>query len=308
MVCGQDRGVFHISTLQIYTQYDLKLTFQADAVVMQARPKDYTESDLTLQLSSSMHDRSGVYSKALVLLVQMQTAPSCRRLAATDLITDCRSIEGATSTSASDLDDVKEIYAARLALCELQRADAQIPSQCEVISKISKDSGAKTNGDVTNHVLRLCLKNLESRPQWWTSYSNALQETEVMCQAARIEIEKGEKYFSMSRSRCLNPFTDDLIELHKKMVRTGSGIDATLTHALAEANDRLLQQRNFVAAVKSIQKDLLQDIENSRTESRSFFYQLMGKFESNLGSVIRRMTSGIQVVEKDIANLDKVST
>ena len=159
----------------------------------QVQQMDNRETDLTTHLKTSIEDRSKVYSKAVALLVQMQTGPSCRRLAATDLMTDCRSVEGAAASTLPNLDDVKESYAARLAVCELQRADVEVPSQCNFFSHLGTESPSKVTARTTNFVLRPCLKSLESKPQWWTSYSNARQETEVMCQASRIEIEKGWK-------------------------------------------------------------------------------------------------------------------
>lgn len=152
-----------------------------------------------------MH-KPGVYSQALSLLNSMNNAPSCNRLAASTLLESCQSIEGSTTGAESALDDVRSLYAARLAMCELVSAGSTIPSQCKPLQPLSAGSkqrgrkSAEANGNgrppgvtgIESRQLSQCLQSLESRPQWWTSYSNSRQNAMVMCQAVRADIEKGQ--------------------------------------------------------------------------------------------------------------------
>ena len=140
-------------------------------------------------LASSGH--SEVYSHALELLSSMQSAPSCNRVATSNLLKDCKSLEGPPSSTQTALDDIRSTYAAQLAVCELRGADSQLPPYCDI--NFASDAGKSAHGlDRPGTVqLRHCLKSLESRPQWWTSYSNSRQNAVVLCQAARVEIEKG---------------------------------------------------------------------------------------------------------------------
>lgn len=183
-----------------------------------SRGADITEMDLTALLTSPMVHRPEVFDEALRLLTSLQSSPSCTRLAASTLISSCQSFTG-TSKDAdrslpdfeTALDDLKSIYAARLAVCELVGAGAAVPSVCAPLmpSDQAKDkrgfraflkqgTGQRRttetkHDEIGGQQLGQCLKSLESRPQWWTSYSNNRQNAVVMCQAARSQTEKGER-------------------------------------------------------------------------------------------------------------------
>ena len=123
----------------------------------------------------------------------MQAAPSCNRLAASTLIDSCHSIDGSKHDAEVSFEDVRSIYAAQLALCEIMSAESVIPQPCQALAPAldSKRHKAASIKSVRKIQLSQCLQSLESRPQWWTSYSNSRQNAVVMCQAARVDIEKG---------------------------------------------------------------------------------------------------------------------
>ena len=105
----------------------------------------------------------------------------------------CQSIDGSKPDSEASLDDIRSIYAAQLAMCEIESADSVLPQSCKVLSptpskKFFRSASAKT---VRKELLSQCLQALESRPQWWTSYSNNKQSAIIMCKASRLDIEKG---------------------------------------------------------------------------------------------------------------------
>ena len=179
---------------------------------------DVTGKDLTAFLTSPIVHQPEVFDEALRLLTSLQSSPSCTRLAASTLISSCQSFTAASkdtdrSSPASEaaLDDLKSIYAVRLAVCELVGAGTGVPSSCEplmpsdqatskrgfraFLKQDSRQRHAKgTNyGDIKGQQLGQCLRALESRPQWWTSYSNNRQNAVVMCQAARVQMEKGKR-------------------------------------------------------------------------------------------------------------------
>lgn len=150
-------------------------------------------------------DRSGTYTQALQLLNSMQKSPSCNRLAASTLLESCQTIDGSSPGMEETLDDIKSTYAARLALCEISSTGLVIPSDCRPLMPVD-DLGGKeglewiigsgraksaASGNIGNRQLSQCLRSLESRPQWWTSYSNSRQNAVIMCQAARVDIERG---------------------------------------------------------------------------------------------------------------------
>ena len=168
------------------------------------------DTDLTALVRVPLDGHSEVYSKALQLLGSMQSAPSCNRLATSRLLTACQSTDGSSSNLEVALDNIKSIYAAQLAVCELRGAGLAIPTHCGTILPSESERqnqrdnglGGDRDGDfngrsgvyskLDNKQLSQCLKSFESKPQWWTSYSNSRQNAVVMCRAARVEIEKGQ--------------------------------------------------------------------------------------------------------------------
>jgi hypothetical protein len=91
------------------------------------------------------------------------------------------------------MEDVRSIYAAQLAICEIVSAETAIPQSCKSLALFPelKSHRELSSKSVRKDHLSQCLQSLESRPQWWTSYSNSRQNAVVMCQAAREDIEKG---------------------------------------------------------------------------------------------------------------------
>lgn len=173
---------------------------------------DYVErSDISI--SESM-------KQVLQVMENVNKLPSCNKVASGALLNSCSALEGTVSGHENDisrgpdllLDEAKSIYAARLAVCELSGAKAPVPQACKNFlptEKNTRKAGIRgfftANGPskptnsyqeyelITEQDLDNCLAALESRPQWWTSYSNARQNAIVMCHAMRSEVEKDEQ-------------------------------------------------------------------------------------------------------------------
>ena len=165
--------------------------------------------------SKSNVERPEVFSNAIKFISSMETSPSCHKLATATLLRSCRSIHPSSnqkgkSGTAKRLDKVKSIFAARLAVCELIDANAIIPHQCDslqvqdhigrksILKRFTTSSSNHREHEVSNESedepsleISSCLGALESRPQWWTSYSNARQNAIAICEATRNEVEKG---------------------------------------------------------------------------------------------------------------------
>ena len=164
------------------------------------------KTDLTAFVTQPAIDHSEMYTEALSLLNSIQSAPSCNRLAASTLLTGCQSIDGSASNAEVSIEHTKSVYAAQLAMCEIVSAGSAIPQQCKSLAPpkaTAGNEGLKTSGNaiqdenksgkssIASRQLGQCLQALESRPQWWTSYSNSRQNAVVMCKAAREDIAKG---------------------------------------------------------------------------------------------------------------------
>lgn len=149
--------------------------------------------DLSTLIRPVLEAQSNIYNQALELLHSMQASPSCHRLATSALLDSCQSIDGSRDDTEASLEDSRSIYAAQLAVCEIQSAESKAPSSCENLTPAPK-AGLFNNIDtqtVTKAPLSNCLQALETRPQWWTSYSNNRQNAVVICQATRADIERG---------------------------------------------------------------------------------------------------------------------
>lgn len=131
-----------------------------------------SESDLLDQsLSKAFPSRTHAnpaYAEVFKYLESLSTAPSCHRAATASLITDCNTLE---STSAAGYR-----YAAHLAVCEFEAAGVAYPHECK---------------DIARRGHHRCMKRLEERPQWWTTFSNSNQNAMMICVAVRHEVEQG---------------------------------------------------------------------------------------------------------------------
>jgi len=138
---------------------------------------------LSTIIFGSLNKQSDVHTQALSMLSNLEAAPSCVRDATKELLSSCHDLTANAQAIISSFDEVKSGYGAKLAVCELQAAGSSIPGSCSTTSLIGRMMGKGK--------LAKCLRDLESRPQWWTSYSNNRQNAAVLCQAARAEIERG---------------------------------------------------------------------------------------------------------------------
>ncbi|EEQ88403.2 nuclear membrane fusion protein Kar5 [Blastomyces dermatitidis ER-3] len=208
------------------------------------------ETDLPSLLHAQNNQQSEVFSDAIKILDSMKSSPSCNRLAAANLILSCQSLGGDDGTQkaglSDSLDNVKSLFAARLAVCELIGAGAAIPEQCPPIL-ITHPTYRHPDAEdpVQPSHLAPCLNSLESRPQWWTSYSNNRQNAAVMCQAARTEIER-----------------EDDLKRYKNLMDITSILNDSLNQTLTSAAMETSRQRAFLKIVDDMRNTLLQDLED----------------------------------------------
>ena len=165
--------------------------------------------DLASILFQQAVQKDEIFAHAITILDSLKSAPSCNRLAAVSLVDSCSSLERFRDGETS-LAEEREKYAARLAMCELMGAKIVIPHQCSYFAPATdgcpkqhamgfKNMWRRGSGynqtqcfrEVSTSQMKNCLAALHERPQWWTSYSNALQNVLVVCQASRNGVEKG---------------------------------------------------------------------------------------------------------------------
>ncbi|MCJ1234258.1 hypothetical protein MMC14_002217 [Varicellaria rhodocarpa] len=246
-------------------------------------------TDITSFPMKIRRDKSEMYLKAVELLESLQSAPSCTRIATSNLLNSCQSIEVPSTDSEIMIDDIKSMYAAQLAVCELRAAKAQIPDPCNFVSSASDNGEAKINDGSRKRQLNLCIQSLEGRPQWWTSYSNNIQNAVLICRATRVDIEK-----------------DDMIKILKSMITTSIDIEEALGKSLQEASQRLNDQRGFAVAANKLQQQLLHELAQSRDDTKSLFGRLIKNAEIASQSMLTKVSSAITIVESEVTKLNEM--
>ncbi|RAK94990.1 putative nuclear membrane fusion protein Kar5 [Aspergillus ibericus CBS 121593] len=243
-------------------------------------------------LKSRSQENDVLFSEALVLLESMNSSPSCNRMAVSKLVASCESISGrpesADSSTFVTLEHVRSLYAARLAICELNEAGAVVPTPCLSITvRLPQKKGIfglSTNyrprfnaaESVSKGQLETCLKSLESRPQWWTSYSNSRQNAVVICQAARFESER-----------------EELLELHRSIIQSSVKLDHGLQETLEAAAAGSSRYKEFVQAVEDMRNRLVSDLEETESHFKTTLSRLLRDMEAYVSSVIEPVASAI---------------
>ena len=256
-----------------------------------------------LNANSLLQDAT--FTEAVQLLESMESTPSCNRVAATRLMMSCQSIGGKADNIGSKdyvaLERVRSLYAARLAICELGAARVSISAPCNSIAvepwprktlfglstKHRPQSGIEH--DFPQQALESCLKSLESRPQWWTSYSNSRQNAMVICQATRIENEK-----------------EELLNLHKSIADVTLKLRHGLGEALRMAAAESAQQKAFAHAVGAMRNKLACEIEETELRFRVVLSGIVHNIELSVGGVVNSVASALGRVHTGTTALEKV--
>ncbi|KAL4922442.1 hypothetical protein BDW62DRAFT_197116 [Aspergillus aurantiobrunneus] len=258
--------------------------------------------DLISFLNSKTQKYDELFTKALTLLESIKSSPSCNRIAATKLVTSCQSI-GRTPDTPGDshtylaLENFRSLYAVRLAICELNGAGISIPPPCHPVNVLppprkgifgrhTKNSPTTSDCDtVSKKELEPCLKSLESRPQWWTSYSNSRQNAIVICQASRSEIDK-----------------EDTLDTYNTILQSSTKLSVGLQEALRMAAEESAKSRAFVQATEVLRNQTLRDMEKSTS---SLFVRLSHDLESHFGSFTEAISSALKIFHNGFLSLEK---
>lgn len=160
---------------------------------------EYAESqqdqseELAQHLIKSAVQGTEFFSKGIEILNKLQSSPSCSRKALHGLISECESLHRSSNTETA-LEEIKEQYAARLAICEVSAAGVAPPAECQVFISLEERSCSSPPCFERLHQsqVKSCLGALHKENQLWTSFSNSLQNVVHVCQASRAWVEKGQ--------------------------------------------------------------------------------------------------------------------
>ncbi|PNS14946.1 hypothetical protein CAC42_2175 [Sphaceloma murrayae] len=206
---------------------------------------------LALAASSSLPLSLGSSSRpALEVLQGFEYLPTCAKVATAQLITTCDVIENASNIF---FETLHKTYAARLAICEVAEGGLPIPAACakfiptpETVSKIAMQ-GSMLGGLHDSHTTYpkydaqtaadtvKCTKALGGASQYWTSYSNNLQNAAHICQAKQNEMAT-EQFMHSAK-------------LAYEMTTQSQELNAHLEQAIKDARESTLKQQNSFATV-----------------------------------------------------------
>jgi hypothetical protein len=282
---------------------DLSLTSQENAHLPAA---GIYGSNAVTYLTSNTRQQDSIFSEAVQLLESMSASPSCNRVAATRLVTSCQDLGGKGNTDPDTnqvLDVIRSIYAARLAICELEGAGAVVPQPCVSVTvpiPSPSNSGFRffrrsksMDCDETllpKKDLEQCLKSLESRPQWWTSYSNNRQNAMIICQASRIEAEK-----------------EEMLNLHQSLAKNTVKLDEGLQEALRQAAETSAEHQAFLLTVQALQERLSSEMEERGSLLGGLFAKFLNDIEGGFDRVAAAVTSALGKVQMETSLLSQVS-
>jgi hypothetical protein len=231
------------------------------------------------------------------LLKTLSDKPECHKVATHQLITSCQSIrEDALQPKPSleDLEKRKSIFAARLAICELQEANANTPPQCKPIlsgpltaydSSSSRSPQRSGDQQVSSDELRKCLRALEAKPQSWTSYSNSRQHAALICDVSRSQIIK-----------------DEALSLFHLLTGLGSDLVQALADALQRGHSRQEAEMEFAEALKKLHNEQVQDLARSHRAHQA----VIEESNNQLTNVVSYVSDTISSARRSAADLKQM--
>lgn len=212
---------------------------------------------------------------AIKKLQDLETAPSCNKMASSALIYTCATFKSNDETqepTEKTLDEEKILFAARLAVCELSDSDDQnlVPAECA--SFIPTETNTRKNGwfgyvfakgqqkpvprypdyeQATRQDRDRCKTALRQSPQTWSSYSNALQSANQWCPAVRGDIER-----------------DELLQTYKAMAENAALLDVTLRSQAETLHQQMEATRFLATQLRKVAQDALESHEAFRQMSK----------------------------------------
>lgn len=196
------------------------------------------------------------FAKAHQFVRSLEEAPTCARQAAYGLIQDCSIVESTQARERFALDAVKNLYAVRLAICELKDARLDIPKQCDVATLERSTAATLELKSREGKAVEACVKAFYTLPQSWTSYSNNRQNARLICQATRPEAER-----------------EQMLAMFTSLVNNQEASAETLLQQIQFSRKQLAEQKAFANEIMGF--------------SRTMAEQMQGAFEAELASFVQ---------------------
>ena len=208
---------------------------------------------------------------AIQKLQELETGPSCNKMASSALIYTCDTTKDDNEAQESMEDPLRKeriLFAARLAVCELSDSDSQslIPGECA--SFIVTESNTKKRGwfgyvsakdhkkliprypeydQATRRDLERCVGALQSSSPTAISYSNAKQTAHQWCSIVRADIEK-----------------DQLLQTHRAMTENSLQLNDILRSHTETLYQQMEAARFLNIRLRKMSKDTMDTFEALR--------------------------------------------
>lgn len=158
--------------------------------------QESVDFDLSLLRPQEVPD-SVVIRKALKAIEDLNRKQFCHRFAASLLLDNCH--EAHADADAAELErreDYLKIFAVSLTMCDIEALQRPLPSQCEsygqsALMSVKTRSGSRSL-QLDQAEMNGCLKAIGSDQSAVVSWKFNQQSAAVVCQVARMDIEKGE--------------------------------------------------------------------------------------------------------------------
>ena len=257
--------------------------------------------------------------QTLDLIKNVESLPSCAKIASSALLHSCSALEGSIKHDESDLsrgsdlfvDEEADIYSARLAVCELSGADFSIPKECQPF--VPTEQSKKKRGfrgfwsktgpseptalfqyydEITLNNLQQCRKALGSTSQSWTSYSNNRQNAVVMCRAMRSEVDK-----------------DEYVHVAKVLASAAGTATVSLKDTLETFDLLRTRFSELSTAMPQFQQDLVAGNQQHLEYIQNFWSEEIERVRSSLRDVVEdadEISEGIRNSKNEITDLGSI--
>ena len=235
----------------------------------------------------------------------MEQSSTCKRSATIKLFATCESLRSSPNADV-DLETVQNLYSAHLAICELDGAHANLPRHCRLgLPSDASEIASFLREDGTRQLQR-CLTDLQSRSQWWTSYSNNRRDAYILCKAMR-PFDQGRILLNQGRN-LTNVWVDDFVRSLKNVVSTNEAVAQALDNFIKDVDRKTDDHRNFAATVDVFRRQLIHDLEESSTEVSNRFTDLISQADSAVKAILNRLAKSVREATAEVDGLTQVSS
>ena len=175
---------------------------------------------------------------------------------------------------------MKSLYAARLAVCELQEA-ARSPK----LQRCASVTISRNDPSVKQHELADCLQELQSKAVFWASYTNNLQNVGYMCQVARAEIEK-----------------EELVEQRRASLETTLLVTRVLSDLQRNVADQNADVLSYTQQVRGLHAQNMNSLATAREENLATMHEIRDELGSQLQSAATDVQTLVENVAKEAAS------